>query len=67
MTLSGRMKMALADEIACIDREIRMRVRVYPRFVEGKRMTQAKADHEIATMTCVLERLKKIEEGERLI
>lgn len=35
---------------ACAEREIRFRQRVYPRLVGERRMTQAKADLEIAMM-----------------
>jgi hypothetical protein len=34
-------------------REAKMRRRVYPRWVEGNRMTQAKADREIAIMDAI--------------
>jgi hypothetical protein len=39
---------------AAIEREIKMRKRVYPRWVEQDRMSQAKADEEIAAMEAVL-------------
>lgn len=39
---------------ACIERELKMRRRVYPRWVQDGRMTQAKADEEIAAMEAVL-------------
>ncbi len=34
-------------------REVKMRRRVYPRWVAGGRMTQAKADEEIAIMEAI--------------
>lgn len=43
-----------ADKIACLQREVKMRHRAYPRWVGQGRMTQAQADHEIAVMTAVL-------------
>lgn len=46
-------------QIACVEREIKMRERVYPRWIEAKRMTQKKADEEIAAMRGVLETLRK--------
>lgn len=52
-------KIPLAMQIRCVTREIAMRRRVYPRWVADKRMTQADADHEIATMEAVLETIKK--------
>lgn len=43
------------DKRKAIERELKMRKRVYPRWVaEGGRMTQAKADHEIAVMEAIL-------------
>lgn len=57
------MTVALADQIACVKREIAMRRHVYPRWVEQQRMTQAKADAEIAAMEAVLDTLKR--EGEK--
>lgn len=42
------------DKIRCLKREIAMRERAYPRWVEGGRMTQAEADREIAVMKAIL-------------
>ncbi len=39
---------------AAIEREIKMRRRVYPRWVDDKRMTQAQADEQIAVMVAIL-------------
>ena len=49
---------SLAEQIACIEREIAMRVRVYPRQISAGRMTQVKADREIALMRAVLTTLE---------
>lgn len=49
--------MTLQEQIDCVRREIGMRERVYPRWVASGKMTQTKADHEIATMREVLETL----------
>ena len=48
----------LAKQIACIEREIGFRGRVYPRWVASGKMKQEKADYEIAAMRAVLETLK---------
>lgn len=50
----------LAVQIACIEREIKMRRRVYPRWIESLRITQAKADAEIAAMEAVLATLQAL-------
>lgn len=51
----------LSEEIACVERELRLRMRVYPRFVANKRMTKEKADREIELMRSVVDRLKALE------
>lgn len=43
-----------ADKRACIERELRMRRRVYPRWVEAGRLTRQQADREIAVMEAIL-------------
>jgi hypothetical protein len=48
-----------ADLLACAEREVRMRDRVYPRWVQIGRMTQAKADHEIACMKEIADLLRQ--------
>lgn len=50
----------LSDQISCIEREIKMREHVYPRRVAEKKMSQAKADHEMRAMRAVLTTLKGI-------
>ena len=46
-------KINIDDMIKCVEREIGMRQRVYPRWVEQHKMSQEKADLEIRTMTAV--------------
>ncbi len=48
-----------SDKLACVSREIRQRLRVYPRWVEQGRYTQQKADWEIACMRAVEADLKR--------
>lgn len=50
------------DMIKCVEREIGMRMRVYPRWIEQHKMSIEKADSEIRTMQAVLDRLKKLRE-----
>lgn len=52
---------SIADQIACVKREIAMRERVYPRWVTAGKMKQEKADAESATMKAVLETLHDVE------
>lgn len=56
-----------ADKLACIRREIGMRKRVYPRWVAGGKMTQAKADAEISLMEAIAADYQRQVEGERLL
>lgn len=53
-------KPLIADQIACVERELKMRKRAYPRWIEAGRMTQAKADAEISAMEAVLETLEML-------
>jgi hypothetical protein len=38
------------EMITCVEREIAMRRKVYPRWVEQKKLSQERADREIETM-----------------
>lgn len=51
-------QITIDDMIKCVEREIGMRQRVYPRWVESKKMSQEKADYEIKCMEYVLYQLK---------
>lgn len=44
-------------QIACAQREVGMRKRVYPKWVVSGKMQQSKADEEIATMEDIVETL----------
>ena len=46
----------------CAERELGMRIKVYPRFVELGKMTQKKADREIALITEIIEDYRRAEE-----
>lgn len=48
----------LEDQILCVEREIAMRERVYPKWVESGKMSQKTADYEIATMRAITETLR---------
>ena len=47
--------------VQCVDREIGMRERVYPRWVEQKKMLQTTADQELARMRAVRDLLLNIQ------
>jgi hypothetical protein len=48
----------LNNQIAAVKREIALRERNYPRWVDGGSMTQGVADYEIAVFRKLLERLE---------
>lgn len=52
----------LTDQIASARRELSMRRRVYPGWVERKKMSQHAADHEIACMEAIIETLEATHE-----
>lgn len=61
------MPVPLSEQIKCVEREIVLRRRVYPRWVESGRMKQAKADQEIAAMEAILETLRRFERYEKAL
>ena len=46
-------EVTLEEMIACVDREIGMREKVYPRWVENRKMLSATADKELERMRAV--------------
>lgn len=52
-------------QIECVDREIHMRQKTYPRWVDRGRMTQAQADNELAVMRSIAATLRDLLEQER--
>ena len=58
----------LADQIKCIERELAMRDRVYPRWISSGKMKQAAAHEEIRRMEAVLDTLNRLkDEGDKLV
>jgi hypothetical protein len=51
---------SIDEQIASVEREIKMREQVYPRRVADRRMTAEKAEHELAAMQAVLETLRSL-------
>lgn len=50
----------IADLLDCAKRELALRVKCYPGWVRGGRMSQQKADHEIRCMEGIVERLQML-------
>jgi hypothetical protein len=58
MSLMKRVELTLDRQIACVEREVEMRRRVYPRWITEGRISQAKALDEIEAMKAVLATLR---------
>lgn len=54
----------LDEQIKAVGREIGLRKAVYPKFLKSGRITQEKADYEIAAMSAVYETLKRLQGSE---
>jgi hypothetical protein len=50
----------LDELIACADREVRYREKVYPRMIANGRMTQRRADREITLMREIAAELRNM-------
>lgn len=57
------MTVSLSRQIGCVEREIAMRKRVYPRLVAAGKMRAAMASFEIGDMEAVLETLRWLQEN----
>lgn len=51
---------SLLDQIEELGRELKLRRRVYPRFVQSGSLSQAKADRQIATLEAAIESLHRL-------
>jgi hypothetical protein len=56
--MSGRF-ISMDDMIGCAKRELALRKRAYPKWVDDGRMTEKKAEDEIAFMSAILDHLLK--------
>jgi hypothetical protein len=54
----------LHEQLACAEREVKFRIRVYARRVIDGKMTQAQSDREIAAMKAILETLQRLQRRE---
>lgn len=58
---------SIDDQVAAAERELRFRIRVYPRWVQQEKISQAVADHQLAAMRAIVNTLQQVARGERLI
>ena len=49
----------VADMVRCVNREVRLREKVYPVLVESGKMSQGKADREVQAMQETMNYLQK--------
>jgi len=54
------MTVTLQDQLRAAQRELAMRRNVYPNQVASRRMSQDKANHEIACMEAIVESIDKL-------
>jgi hypothetical protein len=50
----------LAEQIACVERELGLRKGLYPKWVQQEKLSQHKADREIACMSQVVRTLRAL-------
>ena len=50
----------IADQIACVERELGFRERLFPRWVKSQKLTQKAADLEMVRMRAVLDSLSEL-------
>lgn len=55
------------EKLRCTERELKMRRRVYPRWIAEGRMKEADARHELETMEAIAEDYRQQVQGERLL
>jgi hypothetical protein len=59
--------MTEADKLQCVERELRYRKQVYPRWVAAGKMKAEQAEWQIKVMESIVLDYRKIVNGERLI
>jgi hypothetical protein len=55
----------LERQIACLRREVGLRKRVYPRWIQNGRMTQEQADSQIEAMEAAQATLERVRDEEK--
>lgn len=51
---------SLDEQIACAERELRLRLNIYPRWVKLGKMNQAAAEHEVDCMVAIVRTLQEL-------
>jgi hypothetical protein len=63
--MANATEFSLLELIACAEREVKIRLRVYPGRVLTGRMSQQEADRQIAMMAAIAGRLREAAEREQ--
>lgn len=63
--MSDLLPITLEDQLACVEREIELRRRVYLNLIGKRQMTAKRADWEIACMEAVLKTLQRCKRAQR--
>ena len=63
--MTDLLPITIDDQIACVERELEMRPKVYLRLIAQRKMTAQRADHEIACMEAVLKTLQRWKRAQR--
>lgn len=61
------MNVPLEEQIKEVKREIGMRERVYPRWIELKKLKEADAEHHMAAMRAALDTLHEVAQSRKLL
>jgi hypothetical protein len=59
--LRARQAMTIQQQVKCAERELGKRRALYPRMIEQRKLTQAKADEEIAGMAAIVATLTRLQ------
>jgi hypothetical protein len=62
--LLGETLVPIVAQIECAERELRYRLRVYPRWVDEGRMTAEKSANELRGIRAIIETLQRVAHGE---
>ena len=54
------MTLSAADKLACVERVLRIRKQTYPGYVARHRMTQKRADEELALLAAIVEDYREL-------
>jgi hypothetical protein len=61
LRIRARQAMTIQQQVKCADRELGKRRALYPRMIDQRKLTQAKADEEIAGMAAIVATLTRLQ------